>query len=412
MTGFRTLLAVGALAMAASACGDDGPPPDRTRLLEPQPLTVSSANRGLALTLTDSLRSLAESFRADAAFASNVVVTEQIYSEFEHAKVGEQPRQVEPRFDRRIDATYQDDRVGAQIPNFEYTYWVVDLQRLDREWLVDWNGLERDEPDDREGSLTFTIRATDFESDYQTDAIDRVVAALDGVADKPDAVIIGAEMEQHYLAVPEDWAAYVTFVRQLAAAIRAASPGTRVGAGINWSDFADEVVPRFIEASGHPEVTYQAYRLAWEAVLDPLYFDIDEAGVVTPALDFYAFASLPDVARYASPSQLALDHYAAIATHFDEFPNRELPVAWFAIGWASNSASTDFWPAFYERFLDTAGGYPVELVSWWGYNHLNASSECPTMLGMGLGRSICNRGIYTPSGSPASSTLRDDYFAN
>jgi hypothetical protein len=147
-------------------------------------------------------------------------------------------------------------------------------------------------------------------------------------------------------------------------------------------------------------------------VLGPLFFTENaDTGLVSAELDFYAFESVPSTERYSQPSDMADDHYAGIPTYFLENPDRELSVAWFALGWPVNSPSSDFWGRFFENFLATAGGYDIELVSWWGYGHLR-DSECSTMTTtVGLTRSVCYRGIYSPSGSPVSG-LGEIYFGD
>lgn len=409
----RLLVSSTALAVALVACGDDGPPPARTAFLPPAAVSMSTEVRGLTLFYTDSLRAITATLAQDQAAAANLVLHEQVYSEFAHVRVGNTPRAPEPRFDIRMDGLYDDDRLGARVDGAGALYWLVDLQRLDRQWLVDWNGLERDEPDVRATSLTFAIRAEDNDGDYQEAVIERVVDAFEDADPRPASVIIGAEMERHYAAVPEDWPAFASFVRDLAAALRAVDPAVRVGVGINWSSFMDTVVPRFVEAAGQTQVNFQAVRLAWEAVLDPLYLRTDPAtGLSSPVLDFYAFAAVPDSERYPTPAQLPEDHLSGPATFFDEYPAKELPVAWFAVGWPVNGASSEFFGAYWQYFVTHAGGVDVELAAWWGYGHLLRDSDCGTMTNqLGLPRSACFRGLYTSSGSPVAD-LRDAVFSD
>jgi len=395
------------LALIA-ACGDDAPPA-RTALNAPLALTVTPEMRGLAVRYSTSLVSLAAQFQTDAADAAARVVHEQVYSEVAHSGVGGEPRRVEPRIDRRLAALYGDPATAPLVGADARTYWAINLHRLDREWLVDWNGLERDEPANRDTALTFTIRATQHDGDYQADVIARIVDAFDAVSPRPHSVILGVELERHYLAVPDDWPAVAQFVRDAAAAIRTVAPGTRVSVGLNWSNFVDEVAPRFLAASDQPEVNYQTLLLAWQAVVEPLYFDRDETGGLTPVMDFYAFSSFPDPARYASPASMPADHYAGLPTLLETIPAVDLPVAWFALGWPSSLPSSDDWAGLYERFLAGAGGPNTELVAWWGYNHLN-QSDCNTIQRLGLLVNQCYRGMRTPSGALSSGRLFDVFF--
>ena len=404
----RTLLIVLAASVAAVSCGDEETS-DRTELLEPTSLAMTQEVRGISI-FVESVETLGPRLDQDALISDNLVYTEQIYSEFMHARVGNGPRALEPRFDVRAGAFYDDarfDNIRSVMPNH---YWVVDLHRLDREWLVDWNGLDRDEPELAPNSLTFAIRASDFEGDYQEALVERIAGAFEDVDPRPSSVIIGSALEQHYAVAPQDWASLVSAIHDVRDALKAVDPAVRVSVGVNWSNFIDAVVPRFVNAAEQTSVNYQVIQEAWYTVLQPLFFSEDaETGLLTAELDFYAFESVPDPIRYSQPSDLAVDHYAGIPTFFVENPDQELSVAWFALGWPVNSPSSDFWSRFLENFLATGGGYDIELVSWWGYGHLR-DSECSTMTStVGMNSSVCYRGIYTPSGSPVSG-LGEIYF--
>lgn len=404
----ETRLAPLVATLALASCGDDDVT-ERTSLLDPQSVTMSAEVRGLSI-FVEAVETLGPRLTEDAEFADNLVYTEQIYSEFAHARVGNRDRAPEPRFDVRTDAFYANanfDGLRTTVPNH---YWVVDLHRLDRNWLVDWNGLARDEPEVAPTSLTFGIRASEHDGDYQEDLVERISGAFEDAEPRPASVILGTELERHYGTTPGDWPALVSSIHEIRDALRAIDPAVRVGVGINWSNFSDSIVPRFVNAAGQSAVNYQVVEEAWDSVLGPLYFREDpDTGVLSPLLDFYAFSSVPDITRYSQPSDLEASHYAGIPTYFSENPNKTLSVAWFALGWPVNSPSSDFWARFFDHFLENGGGYDIELVSWWGYGHLR-ESECSTMTTtVGLTRASCYQGLYTPSGSPVSG-LRDAYF--
>lgn len=395
--------------LALAACGDDGDGA-RTSYLDPQPIAMSAEVRGILGHYTGSLSAVASKLDADVEAAANFVLHEQVYSEFEHARVGSQPRATEPRFDVRVGAAYADPALGPRLDTFSDLYWVVDFQRVDRGWLVDWNGLERDDPDVRQTAFTFSARAAEHDSDYQEAVLERVVTAFEGADPRPGSVIIGSEMDRHWLAAPDDWPAFARFVRDLSAALREVDGSVRIGVGINWSHFMDEVVPSFVGASAQTEVNFAAVRAAWEGVIDPLY--IRNEVPLELALDFYAFSAIPDAIRYASPSDLPEDHFSGPATYFDEYPGKELPVAWFAVGWPVDSPSSQFFGDFWRFFVSHAGGVDVELAAWWGYGHLLSDSDCATMTQrVGAARSACYRGLYTSSGSDVAG-LRDAFFTD
>lgn len=411
MKYLRWLAPSSVLLSCLVACGDDTPSA-RTSFEEPAPVSLTAANRGLSLRYNASLRSAAALVAGDQEMATAGVIHTQVYAEDIHARVGETPRAPEPRIDVQLDEVYEDETIAPLISGFGTRYWVVDLQRLDREWLVDWNGLDRDSPDSRLASLTFTYRAQEEGGDYQSDVIERTVAAFEDADPRPESVIIGAEMERHYAAIPDDWPAFVSFARDLAAALRAVDPEVRVAVGFNWSNFLDTVVPQFVGAVGGDRVNYQAVQAAWDAVISPLYYDVSEIGQYTRVLDFYAFSSIPDPSRYPSPDALEAEHYAGIPTFFVENPERRLPVAWFALGWPVNSGSSAFFGDFLEFFLENAGGYETELVAWWGFSHLLSDVDCrPLTQTLELPASACFRGVYTSSGASVPG-LRDVYFTD
>lgn len=403
------ILALAAVTVLA-ACGDDSgpdfiPPPD------PSPITLTPELRAISVDV-EAVETLTPRIAQDAPLVRNMVYTEQIYSEFRHAQVGTSERATEPRFDVRAGDFYDNtsfDELRGEVPNH---YWVVDLHRLNNEWLVDWDGLTRDEPDQAPTSLTFDIRASDFEGDYQEALVERISRAFEDADPRPSSVIIGSSLERHYELVPSDWPHLVSAVHQIRDALRAIDPAVRVSAGIDWSNFIDVVVPRFVNQAGETSVNYQVIETAWNEVLGPLYFSVNaETNEITFELDFYAFRSIPSAERYSQPSDLAEDHYVGIPGYFLNNADRTLSVAWFALGWEVNSPASDFWARFLEQFLATAGGYEMELVSWWGYGHLR-EAPCETMTrSVGLQRWICYRGFYTPSGSPVTGLI-DAYFGD
>ncbi|MFT6399033.1 MAG: hypothetical protein ACJAYU_003796, partial [Bradymonadia bacterium] len=101
---FQTRLAPLVAVLSLASCSDDEVT-DRTSLLDSQPLSMSSDVRGLSL-FVEAVETLGPRLIEDAEFADNLVYTEQIYSEFAHARVGNADRASEPRFDVRTAAFY------------------------------------------------------------------------------------------------------------------------------------------------------------------------------------------------------------------------------------------------------------------------------------------------------------------
>lgn len=416
MNRIWTALSLVAFGVMLLACGDDAPPSeDVFDDLSGDTLALTASTRALSVTLARPLARLSTQFADDMQLVENVVVVDQLFSEPEHMQVangvGEAP---EPRFDRRMEALYGDDRLSGSLALAARTYWVVDLQRLDREWLVDWRGLSRDEPDNRETQFTVSIRNTDHGGDYARDAEGYILSAIAGAPSPPTSLVIGSDLEQQYLAAPQDWDALVALVRSLADAVRAEYPDVRVSAGINWSRFMQDVVPRFEEVGVTEE--FGAVRAAWEAVIDPLTVtsERNENGDVigvTPFMDFYGFSLIPNpevnLGGFASPEEVPDTHFVGISQQFRQSPERELPVAFVRVGWPTQ-ASSDFWARWFTRVTRGVAGLDVEVLSWWGYESYEQSYCSSQILAAGGRRFLCNRGFYSESG--ASNDLYERYF--
>lgn len=400
----RSFLYSGLACLALAACGDD--PAVRTDYLDPTPVTFNADNRGLTIQNGASLTSLSAKLAEDVTSAPAAVIVEQIYSERVHVAEGGTPRDPVPRFDNSISTLEDNTAVMNALADVQRTYWVVDLQRLDREWLVDWNGVGRDAEDTRNPAMTFSYRATEEDGDYQEALVDRIVGAFEDAAVRPQSVVIGMEMERHYLAVPEDWPAFIASVRQIRTALREVDPAVRVAVGFNWANFMDAAVPAFVGPAGQDSVNFQAVQLAWDTIIAPVYFDGADGAAPARVLDFYAFTAIPDAERYATPDDLDPSHFSAIPTYFAENPAHELPVAWTGIGWPIFQGSSSFVGEYLELFLSAAGGVNTELVTWWGYSHLQSNDCRAYTQSIGTSNAICFRGMYQSSSAPVSG-LRD-----
>lgn len=416
MTELTRLAVAASLALSVVACGDDGGgSSDTFGTLPPSSFELTDATRGLSATLTSPLNRLASQFADDANLADNLVVVDQLFSEPKHLEVANGVGEaIEPRFGERIGELYGNERLAGSLSLFETTYWVVDLQRLDRQWLVDWRGLERDVEGTRETEFTVAARAANNNGDYQAAVLSYIENGIANAPAVPDVIVIGSDLEQQYLAAPDDWPALVAMIRATATAIRAEHPEVRVSAGINWLGFYNDVVPDFIV----PDVTeeFGAVRAAWEVVLDPLYVDIevDEDGEeigVTPFMDLYAFSAIPntDVSEggYALPEDVPDEAFVGITQRFDETPGREMQVAFVRVGWPTQSSS-ELWRRWLIRMTELVGGLDVPVMAWWGYDNYEEDFCAPRILAAGGRRFLCNRGFYSPSG--ARNDLYGAYF--
>lgn len=411
-----TALSVAAFGTFFLACGDDAPPSeDVFDTIRGEAVVLTPQTRALTVTLARPLARLSAQFADDMQLVENVVVVDQLFSEPTHMEVANGVGEAsEPRFNQRMASLYGDDRLSGSLALATRTYWVVDLQRLDREWLVDWRGLERDTPENREEQFTVTIRNADHDGDYARDAEAFILGAFANAPSPPTSLVIGSDLEQQYLAAPQDWPALVALVRQLADAVRAEYPEVRVAAGINWSRFMQDVVPGFEEVGVTEE--FGAVRAAWEAVIDPLYVtpEQNENGEVigvTPFMDFYGFSLIPnpevDLGGFAAPEDVPDEHFVGISQQFRQSPERALSVAFVRVGWPTQ-ASSDFWARWFTRATAGLAGLDIEVLSWWGYENYEQSYCSSQILAAGGRRFLCNRGFYSESG--ASNDLYVRYF--
>jgi hypothetical protein len=381
------MLSVGVLG----ACGDDEV--DEITFLAPSttPLALNDAIRGVRAEPFATFQNNLDIFERDLQSAKNVVIQLQIHSEYAQQRNSS----FGFTFADQLRATRgaADGRGGELIETAEREWWVLDLQRLDREWLVDWAGLSRDEPDNRLVTFSVGTRYLDHAADYPNAVRGGLTAALATASRRPHAVILGAELDRYWVQNPGDWPYVVRLLDELAAAAREAHPDVRVGVGFNWSSFVDELVPSTFGDSGRSTVDYLAVQHAWDTVIRPVYFSEDGAA----KFDFYAFSSAPVPARYGgTPGAIPDTHYAFLPTLFRVDPSQRLPVAWYGLDWPNDGHTPQSDGEFLGRFLALNGGYDVSLVSWAGFADLLAGSECAANLiaAVPAPRSFCYRGMY------------------
>lgn len=377
--------------VVVAACGDEEPSEVAFVAPPSQPLAMTPEMRGITVEPVRSLFNNLDVFQRDLGAARNVVFVSQIHSEYAqrtNAAGG-------PSFSARLAATRAgaEGRVGTAIDTADREWWVVDLQRLDREWLVDWTGGVRDEPDNRLANFTVGVRYLDHGGDYPAAVDAEIQRALTTAANRPHALILGTELDRYWLENRDDWPFVVQMLRTLMAGAKTAHPEVRIGVGINWSHFMDVVVPSLLTEAGRSRVDYEAVRYAWEQVIEPIY--APEGMERVP--DFYAFASIPDPERYGGdPNRISDTHYAFLPTHFAQDPSARKPIAWFALGWPNANHTPQSDATFLRRFLQLNRADGVELVAWAGFADFLAQSECPANLisDVPAPRSYCFRGLY------------------
>ncbi|MBN1947243.1 MAG: hypothetical protein JW797_16345 [Bradymonadales bacterium] len=384
------------IVILLSGCGgEEGNGPSSTFPDNPGPVTIGADQRGLPLELYRSNLSNRAKYNTHASQVGALFLYEQIWSEYLQATEG------------RIDAAKLDVRIEDLFENFDQEialfddhYLVVDLQRRDRQWLVDWTGGVRDEPENREESMTFTRR-----DDYWVEVQARLERAV--IRSSPTGLILGMEMNLYYDQNPGDWGNFIDFFWTMADAVKGVDPEIRVAAGINWIHFMEHQVEPF-RRDGESLTDVEPVRRAYQAILDPLVNRQDGDGNVVGQSDFVALAAIPDPADFDNtPSQVSDWHFAGLRLLF---PEGSKAIVWFQLGWPISSTGSSAPGQFYQRFLELAGGTTIERVCWYGLTNLLAA-DCQPLTGEAVGASqtVCNRGLFSVTGAPTS--LSDSYFA-
>jgi|GEM_PF-4888643 len=405
-TTMRWALPVLAAMNLLVGCGDEVvPEPEPTFPSNPGPIQLSVAQMGLPMELHAAYETNFAKYGTYTDSVSAIFVTEQIYSEYRQATQGASS---DAQFHNRIEALYEE--FDEELAGYGTHYLVLDLQRRDRQWLVDWEGLERDEPEHRADYLYFGYQ--ERREDYWIDVQDRVQSAIGNIRQAaPDAnlagVIIGMEMNRYYDQNPDDWDEFVEFYWTVYDSIKALDSSIRVSVGMNWSYFMDQQINQFLEG-GETVVDVLPFNRAYEAIIRPLIYRQDGSGTTS---DFVALAAIPDSSRYTGvPANVTDGHFAGLRLIF---PVGTLPIVWFQVGWPVSSATSSTPADFWERFLQLAGGTTIERVSWYGLVHFSDGQQdigCAALVGdqIGAEQTVCFRGIFSVSGG--NTALSGIYF--
>ena len=377
------------------ACGDDPPPAEPTFPSNPGGITLEANQIGMPLELNRSYAANRVKYDTHAGNIGALFIYEQIFSEY----VAATEANGHTDLPERLDDLYEE--FEDEIALFDTEYLVIDLQRWDREWIVDWIGGTRDEPENRETYLYFGH--DDRRGDYWPEVEARLVDTAQRFV--PDAMIIGTEMNRYYAQNPDDWDNYIDFFWQMYDAIKEVNPDIDVAAGFNWAYFMESQVAEWVrnEESSEGVVTL---RRAYRYVIDPLVNRYDDSGNKTGQTDFVALAMIPDSSLYTSPSEIPDRYFGALR---EVFPTGSTPVVFFQLGWPTRSSSSSLPQQFYQHFLDHAGGITIERVAWYGLTHL-LQGDCNSLTGdlIGAPETVCYRGMFSDSG--AATALSDSYF--
>jgi hypothetical protein len=376
-------------------CADEVVPPPPPTFPAASALEISVEQRAFPIEVLRSYHANLSKYEFHSEDVGALFVLEQVHSEYWDATEGSPSG---GDLDRRIDTLYEDAGYAAALARYDPIYFVVDFQRRDREWLVDWEGRLRDEEINR-GTFTFGVRRDENDDDYFFDVLDRIQNITEDHV--PEAIILGMEMNRYYDQAPGDWDNYVEFYWMLYDAIKETNAGVRVSAGFNWSYFVEVQVPSFVN-EGEAVTDVAPFRRAYNAIIDPLM--TRDGGSNS---DFVALALIPDPANHGnSPSNIPDNYLGGLRLLFGE---DDTPIVWFQLGWPVSSSGSSIPGDFYTRFLAIAGGLNVERVAWYGLTHL-IDADCQALTGdqVGASQTVCFRGMFSVSG--ANTALSDKFL--
>ena len=250
--------------------------------------------------------------------------------------------------DRRVEDLSEE--VGGA---FERTSIVVDFWRTNQEWFVRWDGL-LDQEINRLGIGPYGMGRPDMREDL-LDHIETIAAAK-----TPHYMILGEGMEQLWLKTTEggvdvyksEWFAFLSFYQQAVTRIKAASPETQVGVGINWDVFTQEVTLEYARLSG---------RAASETKLDEALLDETFRAILLPLTEW---GDLLTLRSYRAPGEANAWTYQFLRRLPDLY-GAPIGVVWYDIGTPTQgSATAQRQRSYLNDFLEWNAGVPVEAVFW------------------------------------------------
>ncbi len=222
---------------------------------------------------------------------------------------------------------------------------VVDFWSDDQQEFIPWDG-----------NIGRPAESNGF---FRQDMREETIAELETVASEiePEYVILGTDMDR--LIANADggrssdigFSNYFAFFVEARQAIKAVSPATQVGPGINWDRFATYVAP--VIAAGEDAETGVApgndvLDRAFQAKLEPLF----------------ARADIISLESYVEPDVDAKPYYQFLR-RLDDLYGIDKPVVWYSVGTPTTSTAADATQENYLRqFADWNEGVRPAFVGW------------------------------------------------
>ncbi len=433
MTGKPIRWAAVAMALTlASGCGDEAAQaPDDTRfdpLPAAEPIELAQLDTGVGVRSGEAISfaiNVPNNYKQATALLPHAMLHLQTYDEltqqFGEFTYYQAPGDAQGRgaadyraqsslgnIDQRAGALIDElDRAGARADSaaFAQRSMVVDFYRVRRDWFVRWDGALSEEAN-RVGKSSYGFGRSAMVQTLAT-LIERAVQQV-----QPEYLILGDEMEL-LLATSEgeglsegEYASFIGFYQELVPRIKAVSPNTRVGMGINWDRFATRVALRYSDKTSASELTDRDLARAFDLAIAP----------TLAVSDFLALRSA------AAPGDEATGRYQFLR-RLPALYERELPVVFYAItSPITANAQAQLQRNYLDDFVRWNAGVDVEAVFWDRLVNMDGTNttdqqlagRCLALTGdmtrnLLAPRSICYNGLYDAlfQAKPVTQAWRD-----
>ncbi len=255
-----------------------------------------------------------------------------------------------------LDEEITDAFTATTVDSFAKKSIVIDFFRTNGEWHVRWDGL-LDQSINVEGIGPYGLARQDMRDDL-----------LDQIADiaethTPEYIILGDDLEQLWLkgnsgeleVYKGEWFVFLTFFQEAVARIKAASPNTKVGAGINWDAFVKDVTLEY------GKFAVRSSAESSDVVLNEELLDEAYRAIILPLTEWGDVLSLRS---YIGPDT-DMDWSYQFLRRLPDLYGTDTPVVWYDVGTPTDGSSTAQRQRNYiDAFVQWNAGVNVEAVFW------------------------------------------------
>lgn len=274
---------------------------------------------------------------------------------------------------------------------------VLDFWNPTAAWYVPWDGNTNRPP------TNFGF----YRDDLRQDLLAQITAVAQ--AHQPRYFIVGTDMERLLLPGAStfsqaEFANYVNFFQQAVKAIHEVSPQTKVGAGINWERFAQQVAPAWV-ASTDPAA-------AGDAPPGAIRHEDLHAAFSTILLPLVTSGDILALKSYVKPTDAQPSTYQFLRRLPDLYQT-DAPLVWYSIGSpVSASAGYTQQRLYLEQFAAWNAGLSPEVVAWGALMNIDGAdvgtgeiaSVCKGMTGSANGFNValerCFDGLFSSDLQP------------